>query len=515
MFLYRFFLLPMYGIVKLLAVTNIILILLAPLLLILLIRDFFVSRSCKNGLQRTIGLCEKVLGYIIYITGIVGAGKTTLMMGLGHIFQKIILKLIDKDMQHCKRIIWQLDYNELNELITKRHEEGIRYEQIHQEFITSPVFEDFHGKEYDDGINRNQFDELMKKYIRAKYRLIDHNFVMSNIDCKSRITNNWNKNLKKENMQIKLQKCFIENFNVLLWDEATLAENNIDNSALLKEDKGKSIFYRIIRQMGEESLFLIHTAQCMERDFLLYRELATSEPAVRYFRVVETTKARNLINGYRRLMLNIEKALFMKLYVPDPEVYENRSNVFKERDAAIMESEDKAASKASLSYSSLIKVKGEAKEYIDAKLVLPINWCFGVTDTHYWKLILIYLKSVQKESYYDTPTADNLNEAEKDEVAKQLLIDKHDEKERKKEEYKKKHEEELAAKAKARKEAKIKAAKEKARAKAKAKKEADKKKAADKAASDKAKAKAKKEAVAKPKTKKKILNEEERLHEED
>ena len=112
---------------------------------------------------------------------------------------------------------------------------------------------------------------------------------------------------------------------------------------------------------------------------------------------------------------------------------------------------DTLNSKAFLKYYAVVKLKGKKESYEDI-IMLPINYCYGTTDTHHFKFIFEYIKMEQKLSYYDLKVAEELTWEEKCNIAKELLKSKKREKPEKKtraersEENRRKHAEKQAAK---------------------------------------------------------------------
>lgn len=415
--------LPFYLIIKIIQVTHLLEILLLPILLILKIRDFIVKRRLKKGEEHVYDTLKYDTGHFIYITGIVGIGKSTMMAGLTHFYSKIFLDMINDDMERCKSILYKVDYINLNKTIQDCRNANIRYEDIYDLYIQGDIFAEFKDKNYDDGININKFNDLIYKYIRAYYRKLDNNFVMSNVEIKSRITNNSSVELKREYLKLKLKNCPIELFNVLSWDEATFGENNSHTSEIKREDDGQSDLMRMVRNMSEGTWYLNFTAQNMTRDVLMYRELATSEINIVDRSIKQNYKCKSLIFKIRLALLKAEESLFIKLKNLDPELFNNRYNKFKEKKFNIRKKLDYINSKAYLIYNVEIDLKGPKDVYC-TKFKIPISWCFGAIDTYYFKFILKYIKLEQKLKYYDLHVSDELTWEEKCKIAEDLLSQK-------------------------------------------------------------------------------------------
>ncbi len=448
--------LPFYTILLIINRTNILIILSSPILLILLIRDWFVYRKTKKGLARSYNAARYEFGYFSYITGELGAGKTTFGAGILQVFQQVIIDKAHEEIEKCKRIIYDFDYVELNKFIAANHE-NYSYEEIYLMFINSEIYKNYQDLVYDDGINKNSFSRLFFKYIRAYYRLLDNNFVMANIDVESRITGNYNKVLKKEFLKIKDSPCPIELFNVLFYDETTLDENNTHNNEIVAVDDGQTEFLRLIRHFGEETMYLLLTAQNMSRDVLQWRELANTEINILGRQVKKNFITKSYIYSIKSKLLSCEKKMYKNLFVIDEYRFDNTYNRFKKREFKLMTKIDKVNSKAFLKYYCCIKLKGKKETYEDI-IMLPINYCYGTTDTHHFKFILEYIKMEQKLSYYDLKVAEELTWEEKCNIAKELLKSKKREKVEKKtraersEENRRKHAEAQAQKEAARKE---------------------------------------------------------------
>ncbi len=443
--------LPFYAILLIINRSNILILLSSPILLILLIRDWFVYRKTKKGLLHAYSTARYEYGYFSYITGELGAGKTTFGAGITQVYQNIIIDKAYEEIKKCKSIIFDFNYVTLNSFIKDLHDKGFKYEEIYTTFIESETYQQYRDLCYDDGINKNYFNKLFYKYIRAYYRLLDNNFVMSNIDVESRITCNYNKVLKKEYLKIKNGSCPIELYNVLFYDETTLDENNTHTNEIVAEDDGQTQFLRLIRHFGEETIFLLLTAQNMSRDILQWRELANSEINVYGRQVKKNFITLSYIYSIKSKLLSWEKKLYKRLFVIDDYKFDNTYNRFKKREFKLMTKIDKVNSKAFLKYYAVVKLKGKKESYEDI-IMLPINYCYGTTDTHHFKFIFEYIKMEQKLSYYDLKVAEELTWEEKCNIAKDLLKSKKREKPEKKtraersEENRRKHAEKQAAK---------------------------------------------------------------------
>lgn len=387
-----------------------------PILFFILFRDIYMSNKYEDKHEETIQFATNEIGHVSYVTGPVGAGKTTGMNGISHCLQIGEQRKIEKDKRWCKRILWKLNYTKLNQLIAELRNLNFRYETIAELYIESDDFSEYKGKIHDDGVNRIKLNELIFSYIRAEYRRLDNNFVMANIECYSRITNNINKNLERDYLKLKKKMCYIEHYNVVMFDETTLDENNLDTTDVNAEDGGQEITYKLVRHLWEGSCFLLFSAQVMTRDVKKLRELATSEIAVYHRRLIEMSTAKSLFYRFKLKMIELDKWFFKKLFCKDLEELENQPNYYKEAEAIYNDKLDLIYSKAYLEYSAVVKKKDVSRELIDKRMVFPINHCYGVSDTHYWKRLLKWLKLVQKMSYYD------VNEIQEMPIEEQIKI---------------------------------------------------------------------------------------------
>ncbi len=411
---------------------KLIYILLSPFIILILIVDYFKGKKALDGYEDT-KYHNMDLGHVLYITGPIGAGKSTLSAGLSNLGQEMLLDKIDYTMEKCKKIIWKIDYNKLNSFIETRRNLDMRYEEIYTDFICDPEYQKYRDGAYFDGINENNFNDLIYKYIRAYYRKLDNNFVMANINYRSRITGNYSKTIDNDNLKVKLRKMYVENYNIVFIDEATLLENNLDTSESKSEDGGKDTFLRLARNAFEGTVTVIFTAQVKSRDILMYRELATAEIAIYDFKVLEQSRAKYLIYKIKEKCLKFEKKLYMKITLSQEEMqlYDNRPNKFKEQEFRIMEKLDHISANAYLDYTALIKLERK-NEISEVKLTLPINYCWGVINTHEYKFLIDYLKQVQDDSYYNQLLTNQLTNDDIKAKAEEILTSRKTAKEEKK-----------------------------------------------------------------------------------
>jgi len=401
---------------------------------IFVIFDILRFLHSKDNYSTTVGIVGRFLGYIMYITAPIRGGKTSLMNGMSHAIQEHLIGELQSQMQRTQVIITTIDYNQLDQDIMARYEQGMKPVAIYEQLKEVYPF-DLVGS-YDDGLHVISYLDLFAMYIYSLCRLLDNNFVMSTQPAYSRITGTQAKDLKTEWMEVKLQHeqggpYPIERYNVLMEDDQNIdsKKESHNHYVIAKEDAGKNLWLRIFGHLYKETCYYLTTVQEADRIVKVERELATSILFVESFSHVELQSLRFILNVLR-LIIRIMFTMFLwirypwpfnkrkfrfeengsseSILVDYPKEYRKRPSLWKKVDRVVLVLQERLFSRSYLRFKLRKYSKAEevgrlnsanVKYYDEMILHFPTRYCFGVFDTHAFAFVHELLKRKSSLTY--------------------------------------------------------------------------------------------------------------------
>ena len=380
--------------------------------LVRLIFDQHTRNNCNALVEYTRQFAKDNLGFIRIISGPIRSGKTTMGSGLIHLDELNIIDMINDDLSDVREIMHELDFSSIDKDIIEQY-------SIHNDrfltfkFISKKYKEKLDSMYYDNHLKVINYYQLLEKYIYAYFRQLDNNYVMSNVEKFSFITQNNSKLFKNEYMKIvDNQQTPIVRYMTIFDDEKLLTEKTSNNIKSNFSNDGTSIYLRLLGQLGKEKIFYTTTAQNALRWVKSEREIATSIIYINSKQIIGDlpTFSRHLKKKKAR---NMKKMIrYAKSHFKDPESYQDyllKDNVFKIKNMELKDKLNKIFSESYIKYSCSIyrkiddigKSTKEANGAINFDFVFPIRWCFGSVDSHYFSFIQDYLEGYHKSNYYD------------------------------------------------------------------------------------------------------------------
>lgn len=394
----------------------------AVVVLIIIFLIWFVPFYERIKLKRMFsGLVEfsNRLGFILWITGKIRAGKTILMAALSHI---LTLNFDFKIASKMKKIEYQLpevpfqkiksDY--INYIAEASHDEAVRN-------IISLMMEidDIDRLNVNYELDHPYFDylkyknkiELLKEYLGLYKEQLRNNFVYSNILMWNQIKAAYSYDWKNDFFHVKNNKTFpLEKFMIICYDEKTLQDSNDNAIKKLNEDNGSSVAMRLLGNAMEETVIYMATLQDINRLVSYEREIGSS-----YIHVLENYMVGNRPGLLKWINFRIGFNEFIYRLViktkEDKAAYIDSYNYFRKRINRLTKKQEKIIARSFLMFETSIYSK---LEFVGKKITpemedkgnynftfcIPIIYCWDICDTHYFKPLFDYLikRSIIKRS---------------------------------------------------------------------------------------------------------------------
>ena len=357
-------------------------------------------------------------GLIIAVSGAIRSGKTTLSAGLTHLFTFKIKNDLMANLEEIEIILYQIDFTNLRGFIDRSN---ITLENFKDEFnrfiikfiqaddLENYIFSHNLSKPYFDYLNYEKKINLLEKYVECYLHLNRQAYILSNIKIYNQITRSYSFEFNNAWIKLKEKQNFpLIKYSVFVEDDKLVHDSNVGYAKKLHEDSGSDIFYRLFGHLFRETSYYITTVQDVKRWLKLEREIAQTHIYVKSSSVVGNyPKLNYLLNLFERF-INFIYRLLRKVSKNDR--YFNNSNIFKILLFKIHQKRKKYFSKSFVYYecgifSDIEKVGKEIKEddisseYFN--FVLPIQYVYGVLDTHEFNVIWNYLYNRSKIKYSD------------------------------------------------------------------------------------------------------------------
>lgn len=388
--------------------------------------------NSKEKYRYTVGVVGRLLGYIIYITGAIRAGKSSVMNGMSHAIQEHLLADLHEKLQHVQLIINEIDYNVVNDQIMAMYQSGLDVDTIFdtlKEFYASDLL-----RTYDNGLTVESHLDLFFVYIYSFCRILDNNFVMSTQPVLSRITGTQAKVFDTSWMDVKVQAettgvYAIERYNVIMEDDQNMnsKKESHNHYTIAKEDAGKDLWMRTFGHLYKETCYYLTTMQSAERIVKVERELTTSVIFVEGFDLIELRYIRLILNIVRLLIGLLYKAFLLfrfpwpfrykklqhegyRVKVDRRLVHKQAPSVWRKLDFFMLRLQELLFAHSYLRFKLRRYSKPEEvgrnnsanMQYYDPLVLhFPTRYCFGVADTHAFSFLHDLLKKRSSMSYHD------------------------------------------------------------------------------------------------------------------
>lgn len=254
------------------------------IILILLLIEFYIITKLKKDMSYTHYFVDNEVGFITYICGVVGAGKTTLGCGITNFLNETLIDKAIKLIKGFTTIYYDFDFNKAYKIIEESFN-GKIYDanKIAKIILKEDEYKILGNMFYNNYLNSKipTFNQL-EGFVDACLSLIRFNYVYYyNSGFYSHITGKYAYNFTPDMIEIKdraINKDYqIFTYSIIFEDEKQLSNKiNTNFMQIAKEDGGSDMFLRLIRQLGKGTIYYITTSQEFTRAVKVERDLATS-----------------------------------------------------------------------------------------------------------------------------------------------------------------------------------------------------------------------------------------------
>lgn len=384
-------------------------IILAIILTTLLVQ-YILIKNIKKQLKYSHYFVDNEVGYITYICGTVGAGKTTLGCGITNYLNETLIKKAIDIVKSFTTIYYDFDFNKAYDIVNQQFD----LKNYNANTITKIVLKDDQYKILGNMFYSNYMKDRvptfkqLEGFIDALLSLIRYNYVYYyHRGFYSHITNKYAYDFTPDMIEIKdraISKDYkIFTYSIIFEDEKQLSNKiNTNFHQIAKEDAGSDMFLRLIRQLGKGTIYYLTTSQEFTRAVKVERALATSILYITKRRTINPyfikTTFYRFIEWFFKFIYRIKNKILKRKDLFDGYLY--KSNIVKRIIFKINQQQKKLYSKIFLEYT-IIKYNsaedvGKRKEIAtygaeETKLTFPIKYCFGSIDTYAFSSIQDYL----------------------------------------------------------------------------------------------------------------------------
>ncbi|QVK17353.1 hypothetical protein KHQ81_10875 [Mycoplasmatota bacterium] len=380
-----------------------------PILVLFRYRKYY-----ENLFNFSVGYCKYRLGYLISICGKIRMGKSSLLSGLSHVFQIIIMGNNNEIMKEVRNEFYFIDFNEFEKVISDcYYRENINDLDLITDklLLKYNLFGDYLKYNF---LNFESVKQLIKNYVEAYYVIyIRDQYVYSKTRVYSHITNKMNLEYDLDWTKIKeayrnKNYAIYDNF-VELQDEATDELGAANQYEDMKDESGAKEYKRKYGNMHREKNYMITSKQDSSDEIARHRRLyQTNIEIVNKVNVIGNFKKINYFinkilsfvdsfNRYRFMILALLKGI---IDVDEREQFINvklKGKVFgRKLEYKLTFLQKFLFSKSYCEFNCNIYQKEEdvGKEntnsrhyYDDYTFVIPLAYCFGCFNTHEYSYI--------------------------------------------------------------------------------------------------------------------------------
>ncbi len=406
-------------------ITKLIILIVVNLLLIIPLFSFKGFRKYyEYRFNSTIIFFTYALGYLIAIIGKIRIGKTTLMSGLSHVAQIVIQNRLNSKMEFIRNIFYFIDFQEFEQIVLYCYLE----QKLNLKDITDFIIDYYKLDSNELYFNFLEFEvikDLVFDYIDAFYKIyIRNQYVYSKTRFYSHITNKtniqYNLNWTKIKEAFKKKEYIIEDDMVELIDEATDELGASFQYEDMKDESGAKEYRRKYGHIHRERNYMIISKQDASDEIKRYRTLTQSNiQIIEKVDVVGNFRLSNkLINLIKNFVNHFHKFKWNCIAIFKGMIYsEDRNKYIEEK------FKGKYIGKSLINYLTYIEKflfsksyckfkcrlydnaqdvgKIDEKYYIEYKLVIPLQFCFGCFSTHEYSYIQNELINNSKLKFED------------------------------------------------------------------------------------------------------------------
>lgn len=352
------------------------------------------------------------LGYIIWITGKIRAGKTILMTALTHVLTLKIDSEIKNNMIEIEEKLHEVPFNFIKTKYLENFNNNISHKNNVDLIISEFINSDNLGiktlnynleKAYFNNLKYENKIMLLSRYFDLFSNLLRSNYVYSNILMFNQIKKAYSFNWKNEYFHVKDNLTFpVNEYMIIAYDEKTLQDANDNAIKKLNSDNGSSIAMRLLGNAMRETVYYLATLQDINRLVSYEREIGSSYIYVEECYLVGNRPSLLKVINLLRNINNFIYDLFKFLHKKNLLLYEDRNNYFRKFNSKIRKLEEKIISDSFLIFEISVysKVDNVGKKITEDLMnkgnyeftcCLPVCYCWENSNTHFFKMLFDYL----------------------------------------------------------------------------------------------------------------------------
>lgn len=374
------------------------------------------------------------LGYVVFVDGNIGAGKTTLSAGITNMRSyQYQLDALDK-INEIVNILYYVDFSYVDSVINLAfntihitnadmiisilYDPKLIDEELFKLANIKPIedFQKLFKGNYNDYLTVSSKNSLLRDYIDAELAILRNNYVYFPFrKFYSRITDNYSMPFLNKMYDLKIsfeEKVFsVFRYSIIFDDEKALTKSNVNWQSNRKEDGGGDMFLRLIRQMGKEHITYITTIQNFGRADLIERELADTILHVVKREVINPHKVTIAYYQFLIKLLNVALKIRLKFSKNKDKTLKKENKIKKLKfnlhskinylnAAAFIRYQGYHYSSKDDYGKPLQDCLGFAKKF---SLVFPLQYCYGSIDTFAYSVLydVMSLNAINSSNYED------------------------------------------------------------------------------------------------------------------
>lgn len=352
--------------------------------------------------------------YNISIEAKVGGGKTLLTTLLSQYKTLAFIDEIDEKISNTKKILYQLDFNKIDNMISTKYNESTYIPEIYDHILDDEEIADKLVGYYNNYRQETPKVTLMEDYIIAYCAKLRNNYVLANYTIYNKITNTFNFDLDESLLLIKnkeaMKKYYIPSYSVILEDELSLTSSKNDNDYHEISKKGKDTALKLIRHLKKETVCYIGNAQDTSRVANILRELSNM------YIIIENMHVSGVQKSYSRVFQKKENKLIKKLDKKKKKWNVEKIDSYKKRIYDLYQKQNMIYAAGYLKFRLKIAYtlkdldRWNRDDLKTVELCFPLTWGFGCYKKCQYSDVDKHLNSISLRSDENLKTIDDFFE---------------------------------------------------------------------------------------------------------
>lgn len=395
-------------------------VLLSPIAIYLLMmaKDLILHARCKFLVGKGEEIANDELKYLICVSGPIRVGKTSYCSGLINHYVSLLIKDASKTLDDFRELNPKVNFFILDYFIRRLYKVYIKEKPDGGLlWVSDQLIAGYHGHQYgkifsgdyDNGINSTPMLLKFRQYVIAYCRLLDGNFVMSNIPHYCPITNTYSRQISPDDMDIKKafqekRQFVFEQYNVIYFDDFLTSDKISSNyQAVAAEDGGAAFLERLFGNMFEEKDFMVINCQRVLRIVKEDRENLNKVVVIDGKESIGELGCFSMplqfLHDHELKKEAKQKHLIDQLSPSSRKQFIFRIRMLLDRLFSISYLRYQLRVYDDIDDVKMAPTKGDCcRSY---NFVFPVLWAYGGFDTHYYRVVLDYFRKNSSGCFSD------------------------------------------------------------------------------------------------------------------